>query len=158
MTERQVAHQYQAFLSNAFLQKAAGEVHDHFNAMTTGGLLVENGLGMRFRVGGDDTQLRLSDPSGAQVVVDAVNWSRQMISEIIAAGQSSKSPADILMLVPSKVVVGGEVYGLETWNLSVVRQYCDKIFPEVFDSITANAVRILGPLPTTPDPDLAATN
>jgi hypothetical protein len=158
MTEGQVAHQYQEFLANAFLQKAAGEVHDHFNALTTGGLLVENGLGMRFRVGGDDTQLALSDPRGAQVVVDAVNWSRQMIAEIVATGQSTKSPADVLMLVPAKVVLGEQAVGLEAWNLSVVRRYCDEIFPDVFDSLTANAVRIMGALPSTPDPDLAATN
>jgi hypothetical protein len=157
MSERQVAHQYQLFLSNAFLQKAAGEVHDHFNALTTGGLLVENGLGMRFRVGGDNTQLALSDPRGAQVPVEAVNLSRQVIADTIASGQSAVTGNDIMLLVPSKVVLGEEAYSLLTWNLTTVRGYCNKIFPEVFTSASANIVRMRGALPSTPNPDLAET-
>ncbi len=157
MTERQVAHQYQRFLADALLHMAAGEVHDHFNAMTTGGLLVENGLGMRFRVGGDNTQLALSDARGAQVVVDAVNLSRQVVAETIATGQSTVSGRDVLMMVPTRVVVGDQAYDLKTWNQTTIRAYCDQIFPEVYSSVSASIVQESGALPTTPDPDLADT-
>ncbi|MEN3359161.1 MAG: hypothetical protein V7637_3143 [Mycobacteriales bacterium] len=157
MTERQVSHQYQRFLADALLHMAAGQVHDHFNAMTTGGLLVENGLGMRFRVGGDNTQLALSDARGAQVVVEAVNLSRQVIAETLATGQSTVSGREVLLMVPTKVVLGSGAYDLETWNQTTIRDYCDKIFPEVYSSVSASIVQESGALPTTPDPDLADT-
>jgi hypothetical protein len=157
MTERQVTHQYQRFLDSGFLQSAAGEVHDHFNALLAGGVLVENGVGERFRVGGDDTQLLLSDAAGARAVMDAVNLSRADVAQVLQTGATATAGPDILMRVPAKVVLGDRVVSLREWNETAVREYCRQIFPPVYESVKAKLARFDGSLPEQSDPDLAAT-
>ena len=141
---------YLKFLNNSFIQGASGAVHDHFNKS---GLTVENGLGTRYRVGGDNTLLTQSNDVGAMLASQAAHNSQNAILSILRGEEPAFSSDEILEAVPSKVVVqrpdtggkpiGGErVLPLEKWHDEELRQLCfDEIFPDYEDSFTGLVIR-----------------
>jgi hypothetical protein len=135
---------YLAFLNSALLQAAAGTVHDHFNKI---GLWVVNGEGTRLHVGGDDTLLSQSDQVGAQLAAQAAHLSQQAIENILDTGATDVTVEKIFGLVPQKVAAGdrGDV-PLGEWQDAVVRELCfHTLFPELFTSLKAEAIGLLGP-------------
>ncbi|MGB5952685.1 MAG: hypothetical protein WBG57_09265 [Ornithinimicrobium sp.] len=184
-TNRRTAEQayqvYLQFLNNSFIQGAAGEVHNYFNRE---GLEVENALGTRFRVGGDNTLLTESNSVGAMLASQAAHNSQGAIMAILNGEEPASSAEDILQVVPSKVVVtdprplalptmqaplpGGisRAVPLEEWHDGYLRDLCfGTIFPAYEDAGQGMIVRALGStlveggmsqdVGTAPEPELS---
>ncbi len=141
-TREQNYQAYLKFLNSSFLQMAAGETHDYFNAR---GLTVVNDRGDRMRVGGDNTLLTESGGLGARVAAEAAELSRQAIEELTKMGETDKTVGRIAELWPTKVWVGGEdgqALPLSDWHDEVLRGLCEKeIFPGVVDSFNSKVAR-----------------
>lgn len=163
-TNRRSAEQayqiYLQFLNNSFVQGAAGEVHNYFNRE---GLEVENDLGTRFRVGGDNTLLTESNSVGAMLASQAAHNSQAAILAILNGEEPAFSAEEILQAVPTKVIVKpprplalptmqapveheiGRAVPLEEWHDDYLRQLCfETIFPAYEDAGQGMIVRALG--------------
>jgi hypothetical protein len=130
---------YSGFLDRTHLQLAAGAIHDWFNAR---GLLVQNGeQSLQFAVGGDDTLLTESGPTGIAVASTAAQSSQRAIRELLSSGTTDVTPERILALVPQWVVPKDEEpISLKDWNEQTLRTLCfKKIFPEIVDKWNSNA-------------------
>ena len=135
-------HQYEQFLNSAYLNLAAGEIHDYFNR---NGITVTNEAGQQFVVGGDGHMLSIQSEAATLVAIQANTLADQAISEILATGTSSVSVEDIFKLFPSKVVLQKQTIGLEQWNDTFVRAYCfEHIFPDMQASMKYTVVRAVG--------------
>ena len=113
-------HQYEQFLNSAYLNLAAGEIHDYFNRE---GLTVTNEAGQQFIVGGDGHMLSIQSEAATLVAIQANTLADQAISEILATGTSSVSVEDIFKLFPSKVVIEGADHRAG----AVERQPCSRL-------------------------------
>ena len=114
-------HQYEQFLNSAYLNLAAGEIHDYFNRT---GVTVTNKADQQFIVGGDGHMLSIQSEAATLVAIQANTLADQAISDILATGTSSvKVEEDIFKLFPTKVVLEEEPepVGLEQWNDTFVR-------------------------------------
>jgi hypothetical protein len=137
---------YLAFLNSAFLQAAAGAVHDHFNE---GGLTVRNRSGDQFKVGGDDTLLSESDQVGAELAGRAAELSRTAIQELLASGTTAITVDQIFALTPQTIVWTGETgrqapreLSLAQFQEDVVHDLCiHHIFPDLVSSMKGQAIR-----------------
>lgn len=147
-----VEQNYQAylrFLNSAFLQAAAGAVHDHFNA---GGLVVRNRNGDQFRVGGDDTLLSQSNELGAELAGRAAEMSRTAIQDLLATGTTAITVDQIFALTPQTIVWTGETGAAPARELSlaefqddVVHNLClEHIFPDLVTSMKGGVIRASG--------------
>jgi hypothetical protein len=139
---------YLQFLNSAFLQLAAGAVHDYFNAE---GLVVENANGDRMAVGGDDTLLTKSGPAGARIAGLAASKSRQAIQDTMLRGTTDWTVEKIFAFVPQRVVLnpaagrGGTAVSLAEFQAGVIRPLCFlALFPDLVDSLKGDAVRYAG--------------
>jgi hypothetical protein len=143
--ERDANYQaYLGMLNSAFLQLAAGAVHDYLNEH---GLSVLNQLGTEFKVGGDDTLLSKSDELGAQTAGAAAHMSRDAIEDLLLTGQTDKSVEKIFALVPQSVRLYRkdgtfETFGLGDFQVQVLHRFCDDyLFPDLTDSWKGRIVR-----------------
>lgn len=137
---------YLEFLNSVLLQKAAGFVHDHFNAGGADGkgTTVRNSLGQAFVVGGDDTYVEASDRLGAELAATAAEKSRRSVEETVLNGYTKVTSDEIFALVPATVVSGGVEFGLEAWQDEVLHELCiTKLFPDYLKDADTN-VRFLG--------------
>jgi hypothetical protein len=134
--------QYEAFLNSAYLNLAAGEIHDYFNRE---GLMVTNEAKQKFVVGGDGHMLSIQSEEATLVAIDANTMADQAISDLLATGTTDIEVDKIFRLFPSKVVINGDPVGLEEWNDNVVLDYCWKhIFPEMAKKMNYKIVRLAG--------------
>ena len=135
---------YLEMLNSSYLQLAAGEVHNWFNAR---GLSVGNGKGDRMTVGGDDTLLDQSGRLGAERAGEAAHLSQQAISDLLNEGATTITVEQIFELVPTSVywrdADGGErQLSLEEFQDEVVHDLCrETIFPQVVRALTSDVVR-----------------
>lgn len=137
-TREQNYQLYLQMLNNSFIQGATSHVHDHFNRI---GLEVENDLGGRYRVGGDNTLIEQSNQTGAMLASQASHNSQRSILSILAGEEPSFSTPEILQVVPTKVVVassGGasSAVPLDQWHDGALRELCfETLFHEYFMAV-----------------------
>ncbi len=131
--------QYEAFLNSAFINLAAGDIHDHFNRT---GVTVSNAAGQQFVVGGDGHMLSIQSEEAIGVALEANTLADQAISDILSSGATTVAVEDIFKRFPSKVVIDGNEVGLEAWNDTFVKDYCLKhIFPGMASNVKYKVVR-----------------
>ncbi|MEN3362025.1 MAG: hypothetical protein V7637_6007 [Mycobacteriales bacterium] len=132
---------YAKFLNSAYLNLAANDIHDYFNAR---GLKVQNKAGQEFVVAGDGTLL-LEDESAIEVTLRADSMTDDAIRDLVTTGATSIGVEKIFGLFPSTVVVAGKPYPLERWNDEVMKQICiEEIFPEMAGKLTYKGARLFG--------------
>ena len=116
---------YLALLCSNVAQLAAGVAHRHFNEHS---LVVAAGAeGERFRLRGDWSLLDAGE--GALRAAEAAAASRRAISELLHAGETDITAAQIRALFPDHVEQGNALLTLGQWHDTGLRELC---FGELF--------------------------
>jgi hypothetical protein len=116
---------YLALLCSNVAQLAAGVVHRHFNRHS---LIVAAGAdGERFRLRGDWSLL--DGGEGARRAAEAAAASRRAIFELLYAGETDITAAQILGTFPDHVERDGALLTLRQWHDTDLRELC---FGELF--------------------------
>ena len=116
---------YLALLCSNVAQLAAGVVHRHFNQHS---LVVSAGSdGERFLLRGDWSLL--DGGEGALRAAEAAAASRRAISELLHAGETDITTAQIFEMFPDHVELDGDLLTLRQWHNTDLRELCfSKLF------------------------------
>ncbi len=146
-------HEYGELLNDSYLSMAANNTHDFLNHM---GLIVHNGRGDRFKVGGDGSFLMLSDATGLRMPIEADELSDRAVTETLATGKTSIDQQQIFDYFPSSVepVFGIPLPGkaqpkgpipLEKWNDTELRRLCWQIIFPRMENLDMKLLRSISP-------------
>jgi hypothetical protein len=122
-------HEYGELLNDAYANISANNTHDFFNHM---GLIVANGRGDRFKVGGDGSFLFLSGDAGIRLPIEANQRSDAAITQLLTTGTTAISMEEIFGYFPVSVEWQGKMLPLDQWNGPELRKICeDIVFPKI---------------------------
>jgi hypothetical protein len=127
---------YLALLCSNVAQLAAGVVHGHFNRCS---LVVAAGAdGERFRLRGDWSLL--DGGEGALRAAEAAAASRRAVSELLRAGGTDVTAAQIFGRFPDHVELDGTLVTLKQWHDTDLRELC---FGELFGQWRTRVSRLV---------------